>query len=99
MKTKDFILDFSKDKENGPYAKEGTIDDWNYYMLDSGLNDLPPAAHPNLNCSGRIILIVVFIFTSLCTYAYQRIQSAKNPLTHSMRARSPRMASGLTDCS
>ena len=28
----EFVLDFSKDKENGPYAKEGTIDDWNYYM-------------------------------------------------------------------
>ena len=28
----DFVLDFSKDKENGPYAKEGIIDDWSYFM-------------------------------------------------------------------
>ena len=28
----EFVLDFSKDKDHGPYAKEGTIDDWNYYM-------------------------------------------------------------------
>ena len=28
----DFILDFSKDNENGPYVKEGITDDWNYYM-------------------------------------------------------------------
>ena len=28
----DFVLDFSKDRENGPYVKEGRINDWNYYM-------------------------------------------------------------------
>ena len=28
----DFVLDFSKDKENGPYAKEGTTNDWSYLM-------------------------------------------------------------------
>ena len=28
----DFVLDFSKDRENGPHVKEGRINDWNYYM-------------------------------------------------------------------
>ena len=28
----DFILDFSKDKEHGPYVEEATTNDWNYYM-------------------------------------------------------------------
>ena len=28
----EFVLDFSKDRENGPYVKEGRINDWNYYM-------------------------------------------------------------------
>ena len=28
----EFVLDISKDKQSGPYAKEGKIDDWNYFM-------------------------------------------------------------------
>jgi len=28
----EFVLNMNKDKESGPYASEGTIDDWNYQM-------------------------------------------------------------------
>ena len=28
----EFVLNINKDKESGPYAKEGIIDNWNYYM-------------------------------------------------------------------
>ena len=28
----EYVLDITKDKESGPYAKEGRIEDWNYFM-------------------------------------------------------------------
>ena len=28
----EFILDITKDNENGPFAKAGTTNDWNYFM-------------------------------------------------------------------
>jgi len=28
----EFVLNMITDKETGPYAKEGSIDDWNYFM-------------------------------------------------------------------